>query len=264
MNYYTKNGIDILNDTTKDLKNLDELGIYLAKQTNIDAIKSLKLLILAADNSRLDKDFDIDSVKTYTETFGRDKYKRNETIIGNLATNPQNLGLELMEYILHNYMVDLNVQPYDSGYTIFDFWARSFVKIEDDQDNFYKRYDMIDKKLDIATFMIQDNLLDINQLDFLLTSFDRCILRKHSYTKNQLLRMQYILNTIKLLESKQIKSNVSKDVIIKKMLVGTQSYEFPNKRNSSYDELMNYEILNNQCVYMSHTIPILVRKKIIK
>ena len=35
MNAYVKSGIDILNDTTKDLKNLNELGIYLAKQTDI-------------------------------------------------------------------------------------------------------------------------------------------------------------------------------------------------------------------------------------
>ena len=42
MNAYVKSGISILNDTTKDLKNLNELGIYLAKQTDIDALKSLK------------------------------------------------------------------------------------------------------------------------------------------------------------------------------------------------------------------------------
>lgn len=68
MNAYVKSGIDILNDTTKDLKNLNELGIYLAKQTDINALKSLKLLILASENSMLDKDFDINSVKSYTKT----------------------------------------------------------------------------------------------------------------------------------------------------------------------------------------------------
>ena len=177
MNCYVKNGIAILNDTTKDLKNLNKLGIYLAKQTDIDALKSLKLLILASENSMLDKDFDINSVKSYTETFMRDTYKRNESVVGNLSMNPQNIGLELMDYILKNYKIDLTVQPYDSGYTIFDFWARSFARIEDDQDTFYKRYDMIDKKLEIASYMIQNGLLDVSQIDFLLTSFDRCIQR---------------------------------------------------------------------------------------
>ena len=84
MNCYAKSGIAILNDTTKDLKNLNELGIYLAKQTDIDALKSLKLLILASENSMLDKDFDINSIKSYTETIMRDTYKRYESVVGRI------------------------------------------------------------------------------------------------------------------------------------------------------------------------------------
>ena len=275
MNCYVKNGIAILNDTTKDLKNLNNLGIYLAKQTDIDALKSVKLLILASENSMLDKDFDINSVKSYTETFMRDTYKRNESVVGNLSMNPQNIGLELMDYILKNYKIDLTVQPYDSGYTIFDFWARSFARIEDDQDTFYKRYDMIDKKLEIASYMIQNGLLDANQIDFLLTSFDRCIQRKHSYTREQLLRMQEIFDSVKLKEQlelnvanlitqNKIELNCSKDELVKKLLSIESQVESSSNRRDSWDELSNYQMLNDQCVYMLQTIPTLVKKKVIK
>lgn len=275
MNCYVKNGIAILNDTTKDLKNLNKLGIYLAKQTDIDALKSLKLLILASENSMLDKDFDINSVKSYIETFMRDTYKRNESVVGNLSMNPQNIGLELMDYILKNYKIDLTVQPYDSGYTIFDFWARSFARIEDDQDTFYKRYDMIDKKLEIASYMIQNGLLDVSQIDFLLTSFDRCIQRKHSYTREQLLRMQEIFDSVKLKEQlelnvanlitqNKIELNCSKDELVKKLLSIESQVESSSNRRDSWDELSNYQMLNDQCVYMLQTIPTLVKKKVIK
>lgn len=275
MDCYVKSGIAILNDTTKDLKNLNELGIYLAKQTDIDALKSLKLLILASENSMLDKDFDINSVKSYTETFMRDTYKRNESVVGNLSMNPQNIGLELMDYILKNYKIDLTVQPYDSGYTIFDFWARSFARIEDDQDTFYKRYDMIDKKLEIASYMIQNGLLDVSQIDFLLTSFDRCIQRKHSYTREQLLRMQEIFDSVKLKEQlelnvanlitqNKIELNCSKDELVKKLLLIESQVESSSNRRDSWDELSNYQMLNDQCVYMLQTIPTLVKKKVIK
>lgn len=275
MNCYVKSGIAILNDTTKDLKNLNELGIYLAKQTDIDALKSLKLLILASENSMLDKDFDINSVKSYTETFMRDTYKRNESVVGNLSMNPQNIGLELMDYILKNYKIDLTVQPYNSGYTIFDFWARSFARIEDDQDTFYKRYDMIDKKLEIASYMIQNGLLDVNQIDFLLTSFDRCIQRKHSYTREQLLRMQEIFDSVKLKEQlelnvanlitqNKIELNCSKGELVKKLLSIESQVESSSNRRDSWDELSNYQMLNDQCVYMLQTIPTLVKKKVIK
>lgn len=275
MNCYVKSGIAILNDTTKDLKNLNELGIYLAKQTDIDALKSLKILILASENSMLDKDFDINSVKSYTETFIRDTYKRNESVVGNLSMNPQNIGLELMDYILKNYKIDLTVQPYDSGYTIFDFWARSFARIEDNQDTFYKRYDMIDKKLEIASYMIQNKLLDVSQIDFLLTSFDRCIQRKHSYTREQLLRMQEIFDSVKLKEQlelnvanlitqNKIELNCSKDELVKKLLSIESQVESSSNRRDSWDELSNYQMLNDQCVYMLQTIPTLVKKKVIK
>lgn len=275
MNCYVKSGIAILNDTTKDLKNLNELGIYLAKQTDIDALKSLKLLILASENSMLDKYFDINSVKSYTETFIRDTYKRNESVVGNLSMNPQNIGLELMDYILKNYKIDLTVQPYDSGYTIFDFWARSFARIEDDQDTFYKRYDMIDKKLEIASYMIQNGLLDVSQIDFLLTSFDRCIQRKHSYTREQLLRMQEIFDSVKLKEQlelnvanlitqNKIELNCSKDELVKKLLSIESQVESSSNRRDSWDELSNYQMLNDQCVYMLQTIHTLVKKKVIK
>ena len=275
MNAYVESEISILNDTTKDLKNLNELGIYLAKQTDIDALKSLKLLILASENSLLDKEFDINSIKSYTETIMRNTYKRNETVIGNLSMNPQNIALELMDYILHNYKVDLTVQPYDSGYTVFDFWVRSLVRIEDDQDIFYKRYDMIDKKLEIASYMIQNGLLDVSQIDFLLTSFDRCIQRKHSYTREQLLRMQKIFDSVKLKEQlelnvanlitqNKIELNCSKDELVKKLLSIESQVESSSNRRDSWDELSNYQMLNDQCVYMLQTIPTLVKKKVIK
>lgn len=275
MNAYVESGISILNDTTKDLKNLNELGIYLAKQTDIDALKSLKLLILASENSLFDKEFDINSIKSYTETIMRNTYKRNETVIGNLSMNPQNIALELMDYILHNYKVDLTVQPYDSGYTVFDFWVRSLVRIEDDQDIFYKRYDMIDKKLEIASYMIRSELLNVNQIDYLLTAFDRCIQHQHSYTKEQLLRMQEMLNSVKLREQlelnvanlitqNKIQLNCSRDELIKGLsTTGTQVDQHSGKEDF-WGEISNYQMLNDQCVYMLQTIPTLVKKKIIK
>ena len=51
--------------------------------------------------------------------------------IRNLSMNPQYLGLELMEFVLHNYNVDLKKKPYEySKYTTFDYWIRQFSGIE--------------------------------------------------------------------------------------------------------------------------------------
>lgn len=277
MNCYVESGIHILNDTTKDLENLNELGIYLARETNVDALKSLKLIVLASETKLLEKSFNINYVKTYTNSFENSIYKRNETVFGNLAVNPQNFGLELADYILHNYKVDLGIEPFTSGYTIFDFFARSFARIEYDEDPFYKRYDMIDKKLDMVSYMLDYELLDNSQTDLLLTCFDRCIQNKYHYTKEQLLKMKEMINQVDskqqirltiedLFKQNKIKSDYSKKELSKKLLSANKDKDVnkPSDITKSFSRLKNYCMLNDQCTYMLHTIPRLVKEKVIK
>lgn len=275
MNCYVESEIHILNDTTKDLENLNELGIYLARETNVDALKSLKLIVLASETKLLEKSFDINYVKTYTNSFENSKYKRNETVFGNLAVNPQNFGLELADYILHNYKVDLGIEPFTSGYTIFDFFARSFARIEYDEDPFYKRYDMIDKKLDMVSYMLDYELLDNSQTDLLLTCFDRCIQNKYHYTKEQLLKMKEMINQVDskqqirltiedLFKQNKIKSDYSKEELSKKLLSANKDNNKSSDITKSFSRLENYCMLNDQCTYMLRTIPRLVKEKVIK
>lgn len=279
MNCYVESGIHILNDTTKDLENLNELGIYLARGTNVDALKSLKLIVLASETKLLEKSFDINYVKTYTNSFENSIYnsiyKRNETVFGNLAVNPQNFGLELADYILHNYKVDLGIEPFTFGYTIFDFFARSFARIEYDEDPFYKRYDMIDKKLDMVSYMLDYELLDNSQTDLLLTCFDRCIQNKYHYTKEQLLKMKEMINQVDskqqikltiedLFKQNKIKSDYSKEELSKKLLSANKYNNKSSDITKSFSRLENYCMLNDQCTYMLRTIPRLVKEKVIK
>ncbi len=279
MNCYVESGIHILNDTTKDLENLNELGIYLARGTNVDALKSLKLIVLASETKLLEKSFDINYVKTYTNSFENSIYnsiyKRNETVFGNLAVNPQNFGLELADYILHNYKVDLGIEPFTSGYTIFDFFARSFARIEYDEDPFYKRYDMIDKKLDMVSYMLDYELLDNSQTNLLLTYFDRCIQNKYHYTKEQLLKMKEMINQVDskqqirltiedLFKQNKIKSDYSKEELSKKLLPANKDNSKSSDITKSFSRLENYCMLNDQCTYMLRTIPRLVKEKVIK
>lgn len=264
MRDYTRSGIAILNDVTKELSNLNELGIYLAKQTDVDALKSLKLLVLASESHKLKKTFGINSVKTYTEEFRGDEFKRNESIIGNLSTNPQNFGLELMEFIVRNYKVDLNVEPYDSKFTIFDFWIRSFERIEFDQDDFYRRYDMINKKIDIIFLLLKNNMLDIYQVNKIYNTFDYCIKNRFAYSDEQLSRMKAFMILFDSLKNINL-FNKDDDKFIK--LLGnacfTDSQVKFGRTETFFFELNNYEMQNDQCIYMLNTIPELIKKKII-
>ncbi len=276
MNWYVTSGIKILNDTTKDLNNLNELGIYLSKQTNIEALHTLKLIILASADLRLDKKLSINYTKTFDETYGKDVYKRKESIIGNLSTNPQNIGLDLMGLIIRNYKVKLNHSPYNNGYTIFDKWVHSLNKIEDNSNIFYKRYDMTDTKLDIISYLIKNDLLNNKQIKTLKESLGLCIENKYNYSTEQLYKMKMIYSDILLREQlkhnisvltnkKQIELNCSKKEIIKQLLYNEEEETFEYYYITELiSELRKFEIRNDECWYMKNTIPQLVKEKVIK
>lgn len=227
MSIITENGIDTLNYVTKDLDNLDDLGIYLDKETDINALKILKFIILVGRCNYLKKDFNINKESTITDEYGKE---RKENIITNLSTNPQYFALELIENIIHNEKVDFSLEPLCNGMTSFDFWVRSLNRIEYDQDKFYKIYDMINKKLDIISYMIDFELLSNENIKSLIDALEICVENKFSYTNEQLFIMKEIINTLKqkeemrrnavnLLIKNKISLNCSKENLLRELFL---------------------------------------------
>lgn len=242
----TRNAIIILNGITTSLDNLNKLGIYLAKQNNIDALQVLKLLILASETKKISKPFDINSENKYMyfNPESRVEQIRKENIIDNLSVNPHFFALELMGYIIKNYPINLNFEPYytDNSCTIFNNWIHSFIATG---------YDNADLKIEIIDFMITNRLLSQSQMAELLHIYDTCIKEKNIFTKEQLLRMQNIIYKTK------------------GYAVGfmTENYNTPNI--SIYDnclehankELQNYQITSSACDYMFYDVYELIKQK---
>lgn len=280
MKYYVRSGIDILNDVTEDLSNLNKLGIYLAKQTDINALKTLKLLILASTNKKLNKPFDISSINTFTylkENVTGIDHKRKENIASNLSLNPQNFALELMEYIVKNYPIDLDFKCYGI-YSILDMWNRSFQRMEySDIDPFYKRYDMIDKKMDILEFYLKNGLFSNEQITSLIVTYTSCLDGESKFTKEQLQRMESTIVKVgqyqKLQESVSKLKNLTKEEIKLKQdeidsIMGISknpNFEIYEKsRMNARVELQNYRMENDQYVYMLYKVPEIIKEKILK
>ena len=59
LDYTVQCEIEQLKIYTKELTNLNELGIYLAKQDTSRALKTLKLMLLAHEANYIRKDFDL-------------------------------------------------------------------------------------------------------------------------------------------------------------------------------------------------------------
>ena len=264
MNKKIENGINILNEVTINLLNFNYLAIYLAKQSDINALKTLKLIILAYENKLLKKDFNINCIRNCIPISLEDTSIKKENIIGNLSLNPQHLGLLLMEFIIKNYKIDLSIEPLNNSNTYFDYWIKSFEHIENDQDLFYKRYDLIDKKLEIINYMIQNNLLDNNQINILLSSFNHCLSNEYNYTRNQLFIMKNICDKLKINEEdlENLKHQDLAQININQSIIDNSN--LLNKQEIMKLELENFILGEDQCSYMLNQIPILTKKDIIK
>lgn len=280
MRPYVKNGIDILNKTTKELKNLNGLGIYLSKQTYIDALKVLKLMVLSCETGMVDKKIDVNAINKYTYLIGetaRIKHQPSENIIGNLSMNPQNFALEFMEYLSKNYCINYNFECYGT-YSILENWLRSFKWMDwADSDMFYKRYDMIDKKMDIIEFLMNNGLISKEQIDSILTTYKYILKENANFTQNQLQRMRYTISLMNhyysLCSKIDSSTQLSKQSKTEQQLIIDMEfaiYGAPNKdifndsKKNAERELEEYIFENDQCTYMIYEIPRLIKEKKVK
>lgn len=267
----TKECIRLLNNQTEKLESLNEIGIYLAGETDINALKTLKLMILASTTGELVTPLAIDAVKTSPIKIHNTYFQKNESIASNLATNPQYFSLELLEFILKNYQINLNLHPINNGSTMIEYWINSFTRIENELDPFYKRYDMVDKKLNMVEFLLKNNLLNKLQTSTVKKAFTNCLKKKYSYSKKQLLKMQMIIanieqshflksNLIKLQEENIITTNYSLDEITALLSVQTVPLYQDTTKNVT-KELEKYKMSQTQWSYILQKVPRLIKER---
>lgn len=240
LNNYVSKGIDLLNETTSNLKNLNNLAIYLSKQNDVNALKVLKLMLISS-NISLNKTLDINYVNS-----------NDETIINNLSKNQHNLGLELVEKMIRDYFVDFN--------KFFSEWIYNFVSIISDNSLFYNRVDMIDKRIDIVTCLVVNNLLSVENVIKLKDIFQRCNKIKRVYTNTQLIKMNNIVSYICFTE------NCSNIENLPLYLINDYKSYKPKDRTIANDriDLINYQMTKSQCDYIDNDIRSLIKLRKIK
>lgn len=273
MQEYVRSGIKLLNDKTKELENLNELAIYLSKQVDSSSLQILKLIILASETKKLNKKFDINYIIKAPEEI----YSKKQNVSGNLSMNPQRIALNLFEYISKNYPIDWNFECYGI-YSIFDLWLISLLRMGYDvNDLFYQRYDMLDKKLDILDFAIDNGLLQKKQVLELIEIYkykekyakDLTPLQKQRiiYRINQLTQYYKLHDHITSIKgiSKKAKEKEHEEIDrIMKISRNPANYIYKSCRENAKIELENFEMLNDDCSYIYEKIPRLIKQKVIK
>lgn len=125
---------------------------------------------------------------------------------------------------------------------------------------------MIDQKLDMVDFMIENNLLTEEQLKDIETSFIYCTQYNNcSYTKDQIERMKLLIEKQRIIRNtlNNIKNIGMEDVYEKLVNSSNNSYLQESKSRLS-EYLNNFHLTSSQESYIKNEIPMLQKKKIIK
>lgn len=195
LDIFTSLALESLNDITQELEDLNRLAMTLSGRPDSNAIKTLELIIVASTSGHLKRKIHVGSIKQKNSIYHNNITMVRESIIGNLSLNPLNIALELMDFVISNFRVDLEMQPYPTKSSVFDLWIESFDTIGDNENGFYGRYDMVDKKLSMIDFMIKNYILNQSQLDKMVEVFSSCTQKNEQflYTPSQLLKMKQLI-----------------------------------------------------------------------
>ena len=149
-------------------------------------------------------------------------------------------------------------------------WVRSFQRIEYDEDPFYRRYDMVDKKLNIIKYLVSSGLLNPEDIDTLYMVFSRCIENPYGYSLENLRKMEDIRRDIRLRDTfSSLKgwANSSQEALIDKAYERVKMTVFeeevkPDELSAFHLEEM--EVSLDMHRYIQNTVPDLIRQKNIK
>ena len=149
-------------------------------------------------------------------------------------------------------------------------WVRSFQRIEYDEDPFYRRYDMVDKKLNIIKYLVSSGLLNPEDIDTLYMVFSRCIENPYGYSLENLRKMDDIRSDIRLRDTfSSLKSGtndaqkalIDKTYEMVKMTVFEEEAKPYEVSSFCFEEM---EVSLDMHHYIQNTIPDLIRQKKIK
>ena len=241
MNNNTESCINLINRI--DEKKYYDLALSLSAKSESYALENLRLIMLLNDAEQLKKQFDICEV---SKTFKKDEYEDKlitlyESVPGNLVFNQHGYAFALLLELAKNHPVDWDLKPCNSYMSILDFYLRSMTNINYPYDRFYHRYDMLDARLDLIEYLIDNNLLTERHLYSVKKMLMECI-KNNLFGRDIIMRTKCILGKIGDMDIQIEKDNI--DLRIK-----------------AREELYNFDMSLDSKNYMQNEFLILAREK---
>lgn len=216
MNDYTKRSLQLLNGVFYNDVGYEKVAVMLAGDSRPEALKCLKLLILTdvgVVDCKLKNKLDLNQMFNFYKMHDNRRICYQKNLFGVLSTNPQNLALDLMEYLLYHYDVLVEIRSDDDNctYSMIDEWMYGFSGIEDDGNIFYKRYDMVEKRLQLLAYIIKNKKLSIEFMEKINLILTDCINNGYGYSDVDIVKMRLIVEYVKF--KQKLTSLLNKGVI---------------------------------------------------
>ena len=183
-----------------DINNLTDFCAFLAKQNDYKYLRMLEIILLIKT-----KKYPYLNIKKHINfsviTNIHDDYR--ESIINNLINNPSNYASEILDFIIISFSGKIRNSFNEVSYgiyTSFDQLVNYFRNLENSNNNFYKRYDIVEKRLEIIMNLIEKNMVDNNRLqdvEFLFKNKNKK--REFNFTERQRMMLTIAANKISLL-----------------------------------------------------------------
>ncbi len=176
LNLYDEILIEEVNKVSQEKKDFTFLGLYLANEKNVSALKILNWLTVAIQQNWIAKEIDFNKKNTVVIRDLGSTYTFQENIPSKLIENPMYVAKEVLDYISKTNKVDFNFRPY-KNYSLKEMLAKVLVDFQNPESSFYQCDRVAEKTLEIIFYFSQHTTMNINSTmqHFLLTAMKQDI-----------------------------------------------------------------------------------------
>ena len=218
-----------ITELVEDIDNLTDFCAFLAKQNDYKYLRMLEIILIIKTKKHPSLNIK-KHINFSTITNINDDYR--ESIINNLINNPSNYASELLALIIDNYSEKIRNSFNELSYgiyTSFDQLVNTFRNLENANNNFYKRYDIVEKRLEIIMTLIEKNMVDKTRLEDVEYLFKNLSQKKEfNFTERQRIMLTIAVNKISLiLKLNELEKKLEKKDFeeFKKLIMSTGNIE---------------------------------------
>lgn len=152
---------ELIDKVSNGKKDFTYLGLYLANERNVSALKILNWLTIAIQEQWIHKEIDFNKKISVQVKDLYDVSSHQENIPSRLIENPMYVAKEVLDYIAKTNKIDFNFRPY-KYYSLKEMLTKVLVDFQNPESSFYQCDRVAEKTLEIVSYFAKHGTMHIN------------------------------------------------------------------------------------------------------